>query len=178
MQKLFIMISLLTSLLFTGCIQDISPNGLTIRVPASTVTSSLEKQFPIRQSLQYGDVELSNPKALLSRGSNRIVTGTSIGFSNAFIPKQTGSLYVSGIPFFDAQTGNIYLREPMIDKLEFNGYKLSDYIQGPLKSAIIPIINEVFRTTPIYTVNRSSLQGSFVKNVIVDNGELLVTFGF
>ncbi len=178
MQKLFIMIALFTTLLFTGCIQNISPNGLTVRVPASTVTSSLEKQFPIKQSLQYGDVELSNPKALLTRGSNRVVTGTSIGFSSALIPKQTGKLYVSGIPSFDAQTGNIYLKEPMIDKLEFNGYKLSDYLQGPLKSAIIPIINELFRTTPIYTVNRSSLQGSFVKNVVVDNGELLVTFGF
>jgi len=178
MQKLLIMIAILSSLLFTGCIQDISSNGLTVRVPASTVTSSLEKQFPIKQSFQYGDVELSNPKALLTRGSNRVMTGTSIGFSNALIPKQTGSLYVSGIPSFDAQTGNIYLKEPMIDKLEFNGYKLSDYLQGPLKSAIIPIINEVFRTTPIYTVNRSSLQGSFVKNVVVDNGELLVTFGF
>ena len=178
MQKLFIMIALLSSLLFTGCIQDISSNGLTIRVPASTVTSSLEKQFPIKQSFQYGDVELSDPKALLTRGSNRVMTGTSIGFSNALIPTQRGSLYVSGIPSYDAQTGNIYLREPMIDKLEFNGYKLSDYLEGPLKSAIIPIINEVFRSTPIYTVNRSSLQGSFVKNVVVDNGELLVTFGF
>lgn len=177
MKKLTIMIVLLASLFFTGCIQNISSNGLTVRVPASTVTSSLEKQFPIRQSLQYGNVELSNPKALLTRGSNRVVTGTTIGFSNALIPKQSGALYVSGVPFYDAQTGSIYLREPMIDKLEFNGYKLSDYLQGPLKSAIVPIINEVFRTTPIYKVNRSSLQGSFVKNVVVDNGELLVTFG-
>ena len=178
MQKLIIMITLLGSLLLTGCIENISPEGLTVRVPASTITSSLEQQFPIQQDFSYGNVELSNPKALLTRGSNRVVTGTSIGFSNALIPQQTGSLYVSGMPFFDAQTGNIYLREPMIDKLEFNGYKLSSLIQGPLKSAIIPIINQIFRTTPIYTVDRSSLQGSFVKNVVVDNGELLVTFGF
>lgn len=177
MKKLTIMIALLASLLLTGCIQNISENGLTIRVPASSVTSALEQQFPIRQSFQYGDVELANPKALLTRGSNRVVTGTSIGFSNALIPKQSGALYVSGVPFFDAQSGAVYLREPMIDKLEFNGYKLSDYLQGPLKQALIPIINEVFRQTPIYKVNRSSLQGSFVKNVVVDNGELLVTFG-
>ncbi len=177
MKKITIMITLLLSLLLTGCIQDISPQGFTVRIPASTVTSALEQQFPIKQSFAYGDVELSHPKALLSRGSNRVVTGTSIGFSNAFIPKQKGSLYVSGIPYFDAQSGAIYLREPMIDKLEFNGYKLSSMIQGPLKSAIIPIVNEIFRTTPIYKVNRSSIQGSFVKNVTVDNGELLVTFG-
>ncbi len=177
MKKLSIIIALLAVLLFTGCIQNISPNGLTVRIPAATVTSSLEKQFPIKQRFNYGDIELSNPKALLTRGSNRVVTGTSIGFSNALIPKQKGSLYVSGVPFFDAQSGAVYLREPMIDKLEFNGYQLSSMIQGPLKSAIIPIINEIFRTTPIYKINRSSIQGSFVKNVVVDNGELLVTLG-
>ena len=177
MKKFTIMITLLASLFLTGCIQDISQNGLTVRIPASTVTSALEGQFPIKQSFAYGNVELSNPKALLTRGSNRVVTGTSIGFSNAFIPEQKGSLYVSGVPYFDAQSGAVYLREPMIDKLDFNGYNLSSMISGPLKNAIIPIINQIFRTTPIYKVNRSSLQGSFVKNVVVDNGELLVTFG-
>ncbi|HIP46874.1 MAG TPA: DUF1439 domain-containing protein [Campylobacterales bacterium] len=177
MKKLSIMIAFISTLLLTGCVQNISPNGLTVRIPASTVTSALEQQFPIKQSFAYGDVELSNPKALLTRGSNRVMTGTSIGFSNALFPMQRGSLYVSGIPYFDAQNGAVYLREPMIDKLEFNGYKLSSFLQGPLQNALIPIINEVFRNTPIYRVNRSSLQGSFVKNVVVDNGELLVTFG-
>jgi len=177
MKKLTLMITLLVSLLLTGCVQNISQNGLTIRVPSSSISSALEQQFPISQGFQYGKIELSDPKALLTRGSNRVTTGTSIGFSNALIPKQTGSLFVSGIPFFDANTGAIYLREPMIDKLQFNGYKLSDYLQGPLKQALIPIVNEVFRQTPIYKVNKSSLQGSFVKNVVVDNGELLVTFG-
>lgn len=177
MKRLTIMIALFISLSFTGCIQDISQNGLTVRIPASTVTSALEKQFPIKQNFAYGDVELSNPKALLKRGSNRVMTGTSIAFANALIPKQKGSLYVSGVPFFDAQSGAVYLREPMIDKLDFNGYNLSSMISGPLKSAITPIINEIFRTTPIYHVNQNSIQGSFVKNVVVDNGELLVTFG-
>ncbi len=177
MKKISIMIALLLSLFLTGCIQDISPQGLTVRIPASTVSSALEKQFPIRQDFAYGNVELSHPKAMLTRGSDRVVTGTDIAFSNALIPRQSGSLFVSGIPFYDAQSGAVYLREPMIDKLEFNGYKLSSMLQGPLKSAIIPIINEIFRQTPIYKINRSSLQGSFVKNVVVDNGELLVTFG-
>ena len=178
MKKPIIMMMLLASFLFTGCIQNISSQGLTVRIPASDITTALENQFPVKQSFQYGDVELTNPKAMLTRGSDRITTGTSIGFSNALIPKQTGSLYLSGVPFYDAQSGSIYLREPMIDKLEFNGYKLSDYLQGPLKSAIMPLINQIFQSTPIYKIDRSSMQGSFVKNVVVDNGELLVTFGF
>jgi len=177
MKKTMTILLFIATLSLTGCIQNISQNGLTVRVPAATVTSALEEQFPIKQSFSYGNVELSNPKALLTRGSNRVMTGTSIGFSNFLIPKQNGSLYVSGVPYFDAQSGAVYLREPMIEKLEFNGYKLSSIVQGPLKNALIPIINEVFRQTPIYKINRSSLQGSFVKNVVVDNGELLVTFG-
>lgn len=177
MKKTALFLLIMITLFFTACIQNVSPQGLTIRVPASTVTSALEQQFPIKQRFSYGDVELSHPQALLTQGSNRVVTGTTIGFSNALIPKQTGALTVSGVPYFDAQSGAVYLREPMIDKLEFNGYRLADYLQGPLKSAIVPIVNEVFRQTPIYRVNRSSLQGSFVKNVTVDDGALLVTFG-
>ena len=165
------------SLFLTACIQNISPEGVTIRVPASSISNSLESQFPIKQSFNYGDVELSNPKALLQKGSNRVKVGTALGFNSAIIPKQNGSLYISGIPFFDPKSGNIYLREPMIDNFQFNGFTLPSITQSPLKNSIIPIINEIFKTTPIYKVNRSSLQGSFVKNVTIDNGELLVTFG-
>jgi hypothetical protein len=150
---------------------------LTVRVPAYKITDTLEREFPITQNLQYGRLTLSNPKALLQRGSDRVVAGTSLSFANPLIGTQKGKLYISGIPYFDAKSGAIYLKEPMIDKLEFNGYGLSDYIQAPAKELIQPIINEIFRQTPIYRVDRNSLQGSFVKNIFVQDGELLVTFG-
>jgi len=169
---------LLLSILFlTGCIHSIDPQGLTIRVPASQITQSLEQQFPVSQNFQYGKVTLQNPKALLHSGSDRVQAGTTIGFSNALIPMQRGTLMLSGKPIFNAQTGAIYLTEPNIDRLEFNGYKLASFMQGPLKDAIMPIINEVFRTHPIYRLNQNSIQSMFVKGIRVNNGELLVTFG-
>jgi hypothetical protein len=177
MKKIYLLTTLILSLIFTGCIRDISPQGLTVSIPASSITKSLEEQFPRTQSFQYGKIHLSNPKALLHAGTDRVVAGTSIGYSSSLIPLQQGSLYVSGVPYFDAQSGNVYLRQPNIDKLEFNGYKLSSFLQGPLKDAIMPVVNEVFRTTPIYKINRSTLQGSFINNIRVSNGELLVTFG-
>jgi hypothetical protein len=171
------LLMLLTILFFTGCVHSINQQGLTIRIPASQITQSLEQQFPVAQDFQYGKVTLTNPKALLHAGSDRVQTGTTIGFSNALIPTQTGTLMISGKPIFDAKTGAIYLTQPNIDRLEFNGYKLASYIQGPLKDAIMPLINEVFRTKPIYRLNKNSIQSMFVNNIRVSNGELLVTFG-
>jgi hypothetical protein len=174
MRYLFLVI---ITFLFSGCVQNISQQGITIKIPAYKITQSLEQQFPIHQNLQYGKVTLQNPKALLKAGSDRVQAGTTIGFSAPFIPAQTGSLLVSGKPIFDAKSGAIYLTKPNIDNLEFNGYKLSSMVQGPLKDAIIPIINEVFRSRPIYRLNKNSIQSMFVNNIQVSNGELLITFG-
>jgi hypothetical protein len=167
----------LFALFFTGCIHSIDPQGLTIKVPASQITQSLEQQFPVSQDFQYGKVTLQNPKALLHAGSDRVQAGTTLSFANALIPTQSASLMVSGKPIFDAKTGAVYLTQPSIDRLEFNGYKLASFMQGPLKDVIMPLINEVFRTHPIYRVNKNSLQSAFIKNIRVSNGELLISFG-
>ncbi len=173
----FKLIILLTALFLSGCVHSINQQGLTIRVPASQITQSLEQQFPITENFQYGKITLANPKALLQSGSDRVQAGTTIGFSNALIPQQSGTLMISGKPVFDTKSGAIYLTEPNIDRLEFNGYKLASFMQGPLKDAIMPLINEVFKTRPIYRLNRNSIQSMFVNNIQVSNGELLITFG-
>lgn len=164
-------------LLFSGCVHSINQQGLTIRIPASQITASLEQQFPVSQNFQYGTVTLQNPKALLHAGSDRVQAGTTIGFSNALIPTQSGSLMISGKPIFDAKTGAIYLTQPNIDRLEFNGYKLASFMKGSLKDAVMPLINEVFRTRPIYRLEKNSLQSAFVRDIRVSNGTLLLTFG-
>ncbi len=166
-----------TVFFLSGCVHSIGKQGFTIKIPSSKITQSLEEQFPISENFQYGKVTLKNPKALLHEGSDRIQAGTAINFSSPLIPTQIGSLFVSGKPIFDAKTGAIYLTEPSIDKVEFNGYKLASFLQGPLKNAVLPLINEVFRTRPIYRLDQNSIQNSFVNDIRVSNGELLVTFG-
>ncbi|RUM67721.1 MAG: hypothetical protein DSZ05_02155 [Sulfurospirillum sp.] len=168
---------LLLTLLFTGCIKDINPSGMTIVIPASRLTQSLQRQFPVTQNTDYGKVTLKNPKALLQKGSDRITAGATVLFSNSLIPQQQGSVYVSGKPYFDAKTGSIYLNDPNIEKLDINGYKLGNFLNGSVANQLKPLINEVFRQIPIYKMDRNSIQGSFVKNVRVEDGNLLVTFG-
>lgn len=168
---------LLFVFLFSGCIHSIDKKGLTITVPAAQITASLEEEFPISQSFNYGKITLKEPQAILKTGSNRIEAGTKISFSNAFIPAQTGSLYLSGKPVFDAQNSAIYLREPAIENLEFNGYQLNNMLQSALNDALLPLISEIFRNRPIYRLNRNALQNSFINDIQVLNGELLITFG-
>jgi hypothetical protein len=169
--------ALLLMLLLTGCIKDINPSGMTIVIPASQINETLQKEFPITQKTQYGKVTLANPKALLEKGSDRIKAGSTVIFSNALIPEQKGSVYVSGKPYFDAKTGSVYLTQPMIEKLDINGYKLASFMHGSVADIVKPVIDEVFRKIPIYKINKNSIQGSFVKSVSVEDGSLLVRFG-
>jgi hypothetical protein len=180
MKRLLMIVALLSPFIFTGCIQNIqnvSANGVTLRVSADELSSTLQDSFPVIQNFQYGSIELSDPKAILKKGSDRMITGTTIAYSNDLIPEQKGSLYISGSPFFNAQTGEIFLKAPKIEKMEFNGYNLFDYVQKPLIDALQPAINSLFAQNPIYRVDRSSIQSSFIKNVTVSDGALLVTFG-
>ena len=168
---------LVLALLFTGCIKDINPGGMTVVIPASKLTQSLQQQFPVTENTNFGKVTLKNPKALLQKGSDRITAGATVLFSNALIPEQQGSVYVSGKPWFDAKTGSVYLNEPNIEKLDINGYKLGNFLNGSVANQLKPFINEVFRKIPVYRVNNNSIQGSFVKNVKVEDGNLLLTLG-
>lgn len=177
MKRYISILFLLSTLLLTGCLKEINTNGMTIAIPASQITESLQEQFPVTQNTQYGKVTLTNPKALLQKGSNRLTAGATVAFSNALIPEQKGTVYVSGTPYFDAQTGNIYLRQPQIEKLNFNGYSIGKFLNGSTMQLVKPIIDDIFRQVPVYKLDRNSIQGSFVKNVRVVDGSLLVTFG-
>ncbi len=177
MKKYLLTTLVLISFVVTGCVQNISPQGVTIDIPAYKINDTLQESFPIKQSFSVGDVALSNPKTMLKRGSDRVEAGTSLSFSNPLIPTQRGSLYISGKPFFDPKTKAIYLRSPMIERLELNGYKLSDYVSKPLQRSLQPIIDDIFANRPIYRLNPNSLQSSFVKNIYIEDGKLLLTFG-
>lgn len=167
----------LIAILFAGCIKEINPGGMTVAIPASKITQSLQQQFPITQKTQYGKVTLANPKALLQKGSDRITAGATLLFSNSLIPQQKGSVYVSGKPVFDAKSGAVYLTQPSIEKLNLNGYQLGNFLKGANAEMVKPVIDDIFRKVPIYKLDRGSIQGSFVKNVRVEDGNLLVTFG-
>ncbi len=187
MKKVAIFVSIavgLFSFSMSGCmgnisnIEKISYDGLTLRVSANELNSRLQDLFPIISNLQYGSIELSNPKAILKKGSNRLTTGTAITYQNDNLPTQKGSLYISGSPYFDGQSGAIYLKRPKIEKMQFNGVDLFDFVKKPIVDALQPQIDQIFETHPIYQLDRSKLQNKFIKNVYIDDGALLITFGF
>ncbi len=175
--KRYLSILVLISLLLSGCIQNISPEGVTVEVPAYKINANLQESFPVKERFSVGEVTLADPKVELHQGSDRIVAGTSLSFSNPLIPQQRGSLYISGRPFFDPKSKAIYLKSPKIEKLEFNGYKLSDFISKPLQQSLQPIVDQIFASRPIYRLNPHSLQNAFVKNIYIHDGRLLLTFG-
>ena len=170
---------LLVSLLWllTGCIQDISPTGVTLRIPASQINADLRKNFPIKRRTPYGTLTLSDPKAKLEPGSDRIVAGATLHYANALIPAQTGTLYLSGTPYFDASKGAIYLHHPRIEELTFNSYSFTGLLKSNIQRQLQPILDRFFASIPIYRLDRGSMSGRFVKDVTVADGALLVRMG-
>ena len=177
MKHFFSIVIIVFSLFSVGCVKQISPTGMTVAVPASKITESLQREFPVRQKTAYGTVTLSDPKAFIQSGSDRLTAGATVHFSNPLIAEQTGSVYVSGKPRFDAKSGNIYLDAPKIEKLNFNGYSLNTFITPEVMQQVQPYIDMLFQRIPVYRLDRNTLRGSFVKDVSVANGSLLVTFG-
>ena len=178
MKYLFTFVTLFAILFSTGCsIKQISPAGMTVSVPASKITESLQREFPVKQKTAYGTVTLSDPKAFIQKGSDRLTAGATVQFSNPLIAEQKGSVYVSGKPRFDANSGNIYLDAPKIEKLDFNGYSLGAFVTPEIMRQVQPYIDMLFQRIPVYRLNRNTLRNSFVKDVKVADGNLLVTFG-
>lgn len=150
---------------------------MTLRIPADQINASLQKEFPISRHTPYGEITLTDPQASIRAGSDRVTAGATLLFHNALIPRQRGLLYLSGIPYFDAKEGAIYLRRPRLEKVEFNGYTVNGMLKKSIQTQLQPIIDQFFAQIPIYRIDRNSLAGSFVKDISVGDGALLVHFG-
>ncbi len=62
----------------------------------------------------------------------------------------------------------------MIDELKFQNFSLSQYLTPQIKKIIGDAIAQQLRNKPIYHMNTGA---SFVKNVAVQNGNVVVTVG-
>ncbi len=169
--------TLLFSLLLAGCVKEISPTAFSYRIPADRIDRSLQEAFPIKRHTPYGEITLTDPRLLFAQNSNRITAGATLHFKNPLFVEQSGSLYLSGIPYYNAQKGAIYLRDPQLEKITLNGYTLDNTLKSRIQAQLQPLIDHLFEQLPIYRIDRETLAGSFVKDISVEKGGLVVRMG-
>jgi len=170
--------------LLSGCVSvDPQGRGYSIAIPLSVVNSTLAKNFPVNEKLQYGiisgNLNISDPNILGKSGSDKLGVGTRFKFTNFLIPNGiSGSInLVSGIRY-DANSRNLYLKNPMVNNIEFQNQSLMSKLPNGIKNAIGVLISETISKKPIYNLQKSTgVMTSFVRGVDVRNGQLYLTFG-
>jgi len=175
-KKLNTLLIVLMITLFTGCVRDVGLNGLTMNVSDEQLNTPSSK-FPIQEDFLLANVEINQPNIFIKDGEDRISAKLDINLSTIFMNKSAGKFEISGVPYFKKENSSIYLNDVTIEDIDFTDAKIDKNILNSLTSNIKPILDSIFKQIPIYTIEKDSFKGSFVKDVKIEDSELLVTFG-
>lgn len=172
-----IVIFMLFSILFTGCIHQFGTDGLTLSITEKQLSKSFDESLPYKKNFVFGDISIDNPKVKLSDKSNRVQAGIDFGLKTLFTSALQGKFQISGEPVYNKEKAAIFLQNVKLENFAFNQLKISNDFSKTFYSALEPMINEAFKRFPIYTVPKDSIHGSFVKKIRVEDSKLLVTYG-
>jgi hypothetical protein len=93
------------------------------------------------------------------------------------MPDTKAFLDIAGQPYFNKEKNAIFLKNVAINNISFENNQIAKSFSTQLITSLGPLLDEVFKNIPVYTIKEDSFKGSFVKDVKVENSELLVTFG-
>ncbi len=175
MKKILLLNLILTIFLFS-CAQK-SLTSYTVEIPSSAINKYLQKEFPVKKDLPVGEIIVKDPQANIENNENRLKLGSTISLKVPFIPEQTGKIYISGNIAFDQQKKELYLIDPKLENLSFNNQSLTKYLPSNIKNVLSQAITDIFKQIPIYKINDKSISGKFIKDIRIENGKLLLTFG-
>ena len=161
----------------SGCV-GVAPGGqgYNITVPMNVINSTVGQNFPQSQKTNYGTLMIDKPNILGQQGSNKLGVGTSFTFSNMFVPNGIkGAVSLSSGVRYNARDRGLYLASPMIDDIKFQNFTLSQYMTPQIRNLIGDIIAQRLTNKPIYHMN--NMGASFVKDIRVENGNVVVNVG-
>ena len=161
----------------SGCV-GIAPGGqgYNITVPMNVINSTVGQNFPQSQKTNYGTLMIDKPNILGQQGSDKLGVGTSFTFSNMFVPNGIkGTVSLSSGVRYNARDRGLYLASPMIDDIKFQNFALSKYMTPQIRNLIGDIITQKLSNKPIYHTN--NMGASFVKDIRVENGNVVVNVG-
>lgn len=174
-KKAYIFTILSFILLFSGCIKKFGTDGLTLRIDESELNKP-SKYFPINQNFVFANIDIKQPNIFIS-DTNRLNANMNINLAAIFIPSANGTFTLSGNPYFDKEKSAIFLRDIQIEELKFSNMNIDKNFTDLVFSNMKPVIDTMFSNIPIYKIDKSSFKGSFVKDVKIEDSQLLVTFG-
>jgi len=169
---------------FSGCVGvDPQGRGYSVAIPLNVINSTLAEKFPVKEKVKYGiisgDLTIADPNVLGKSGSDKLGVGTSFKFTNMFIPNGiSGSINLTSGVRYDANTRNLYLKNPMVDSIKFQDQSLMSKLPAGVQNAIGVVISETIAKKPIYNLEKSTgIATSFVRGIDIRDGQVYITFG-
>ena len=153
------------------------------RFSESDIQNTLEKSLPLTKTYLFIiQVTLENPRVQLENGSSRVNAGLDVVFNitvDQSLEPLGGSVDVSGGVRYVSETGQFFLTDPLVEHLEIQG--IPDLYTEKINSALSKALSEYYLKNPIYTLSALDAKQAAVrlvlKNVIVENQELMITLG-
>ena len=184
MLKKISIIALFIGVFILGSCVTVDPQGrgYSIAVPIGVINSTLAEKFPVDRELKYGivsgNLNISNPNVLGQKGKDKLGVGTEFKFTNFLIPNGiSGKINLSSGIKYDAESRNLYLKNPMVDTIKFQNESLLEKLPNGVQNAIGMIVAETIAQKPIYNIKRGTLASGLIKGIDVRNGQVFLTFG-
>jgi len=183
MNKLAIAAVIVILAIVAGTYFYFSGKEYVVRITEPDIKQKLNEKLPLTKSYLFIiQVTLANPRVHLKDGTNRVNAGLDV-ILNVTIGKNPkplgGTVDASGGISYVPEKGELYLTDPIIENLEIQGIptKYMDKVNKALTKALA----EYYRDNPVYTLRSTDAKQAaarmVLKNVIVENRELVVTLG-
>jgi hypothetical protein len=164
-------------LLLSGCVGNLSKDGLVLRVSEYELSQSFEESFPFEKDLVFGSLILHKPTIKMHKTKNSVKVNIVLGLKTLFTNPIKGSFIINGEPEFRKDIASIYLKNVKIENFHFGKLKMSEQFSKTLIITMEPLINKIFKEYPLYKVPEDSILGSFIKDIKIGDSKLLVTYG-
>ena len=147
------------------------------------IQNTLATNLPLTKTYLFIiQVTLENPRVNLENGSNRVNAGLDVVLNITMDQNAQplgGSVDVSGGVRYASESGEFFLTDPNIERLQIQG--VSDKYTEKVNTALSKALAEYYLDHPIYTLSALDAKQASVrmvlKNVIVENKELVITLG-
>jgi len=154
-----------------------------LKIPENEIQEKMAEKLPLTKSYLFiFQVTLDNPRVDLENGSERINAGLdvilNIKLSEEKLPLG-GSIDVSGGIKYSPDEGAFYLANPIIEHFSIQG--IPDKYIGKVTTVLGKALADYYVTHPVYKLKSGDAKQAaaklVLKNVIVENEELVVTLG-
>jgi hypothetical protein len=181
MKKLKVLVvALFVTIFISGCIGvDPKTGNYGMKIPMNLLNEQVKREFPLDQKMQYGTLHLSDASLGSSKSQDKAEIKVAFNFSNFLIPSGIhGALALTSGVRYDAESKNLYLKNPMLDKLELQDSSLAKMLTPGIKAEIFKIVAEVVTKYPVYNLqNSAGMASGFIKDITIKDSDLYLNFG-